>query len=458
MRRSASGVEPIGASTTVEVTADATCTSIDMLIDIPADVLSPLAGSTLVVFQHLTVASSARVVAVHNDPLDPDQTVLVPAITTSLRAVRDELAAEARRTDEFLVVAGDLLVDRLVVQGLLPDVEYTATATLARRHADGTCTDGAVVSATSFVASGASTVDDAPVIAGVDAGADHEASADFSDALVVDVPAGMVPGAGVFAVSQRIVRADDPDGSAVVVHDGCNDDEQTVWALGIDTAVEEPVVTGAGVMRDRVTVSGLDVPPPGVATVSVEGGLFAHGDRNERAEWACVEANRVASFAVPLPTASDPGGELERAMEVTVWTPGESHGVGWHSYDVRVVITFDDGTTWASGSHGCQVPAESFRALSPPLAPTTTSGPATTPPATAPPSTMPPTTIAVTTIPLPTTPLPTPPPSTAGTVPPTVAARPLPTTGGGGTTRLTIAVAGLLLAVGAVTLAASRRT
>ncbi len=425
MRRTDGSVEPTGASATVEVAPDATCVSVDMVIDIPGDVLSSVAGSTLVVFQQLTVASSARVVAMHDDPLDADQTIFVPAVATSLRAVTEvAVADEPRAPVAFLLDPGTPLVDHLTYRGLQPGGEYLAEVTLARRQPDGTCADGELVGATPFVA-------------------------DDSGAGFVTVPAGEVPGSGAFAASQRIVRADDPHGSAVVMHDGCDDDEQTIWSIGIDTAVEAPVVTGEGVMRDRITVTGLEVPVPGVAAVSVDGGLFAHGDRPERTDWTCADDNRTASFSLPLPSAADDDDD-PNGGDLTVWTPGESHGLGWHSYDVRLTMAFDDGTTWSSAPHGCRTPTESFHAFAPPTSTTNV-------PTTAPSSLPPTTTIAATTIPLPTAPPPTPPPSTAVTVPPTVAPRPLPTTGGG-TTRLTIAVAGLLLAVGAVTLAASRRT
>ncbi|MEM8619434.1 MAG: VaFE repeat-containing surface-anchored protein [Actinomycetota bacterium] len=414
LRLTESSVVPTEATSSIEIVADSTCTATEMVIDIPADVAETIAGSSVVVYQQLTVASSARVVATHGDPTDADQTIRVPAVTTSLRAVSAQTPSDTRQPAEFLVTPGTQLLDRLTYRGLAPGAEYIASTSLARQHADGTCGDGVVVGRTSFVAEAGSGV--------------------------VEVPAGSVPSPGVFAVSQHIAHADAPDAPEVVTHDGCADREQTVWSIGVDTAVEHAVVSGEGVMRDRISVHGLEVPIPGVAALSIEGGLYAHDDDADRSGWDCTDANRIAAIEVTIDDSAMDG------FAADISTPGEAHGLGWHSYDVRVVIGFDDATSWSSASHGCRLPAESFHARTPTASTTPT------------PSTRPST--AVTTVPLsiapPTPPTSTPSGSTWATSPPS-APRPLPTTGGG-SMRLTIAVAGLLLAVGAVTLAASRRT
>ncbi len=142
----------------------------------------------------------------------------------------------------------------------------------------------------------------------------------------------------------------------MAVHDDCDDQNQTVWALDLQTAVERSAVIGPGEMNDTITVTGFADGLPDGASAVVDGSLHRH-DGSDRSTWTCDERSRVAGFT----GAVDTDGRYR--------SPGERHDVGWYSYDNRIVVTFADGSAWSSEWHGCGLETESFFASAPAPAP-----------------------------------------------------------------------------------------
>ncbi len=374
-----------------------TCGTVDVTFDIPPE--SSLRGATVVVFERLVVAATGAVVAEHTDPDDAAQTVSFPEIVTDMHRSGTDGAAPSDR----MVSLDDGIVDVITYSGLLAGQTYRADLTLHERLADGTCVATAVTASQEFTATAA--------------------------AGTVTVDVGVVPGPGVYVGFEHVRLASAP--TPVAHHDDCDDQRQTVWAIGMVTSAAEAVVVGPGEMIDMITIEGLADGLPHGTTAVVEGFLHRH-DTGDRATWTCTNDNRVDGF------------EGSVTVDGAHQSPGERHDTGWHSYDNRVVVTFADATVWATDWHGCKVVAESFEAAPPPPIPTTT----------VPPTTVPPTIVPTT----------TPPPTTIGTVPahvvpapPAPAARtPLPRTGGSGHFSILL-LAALLLVVGVALATSTRR-
>jgi LPXTG-motif cell wall-anchored protein len=390
-------VAPSGVRGLTTFVPSDTCGTVDVNLEIPAE--ADLRGAVGVVFERLVVASTGTIVAEHVDPADAAQTISFPEIVTDMH----RSGTDGAGASDHLVAPADHIVDVVTYSGLRAGDTYRADLTLHQRLADGTCTPIDVTASQDFTA-----------VAG-------------SGSVTVDV--GVVPGPGVFVGFERIHSATAAD--PVAAHEDCDDPSQTVWAIGMVTSAAEAAVVGAGEMVDMITIEGLADGLPHGSTAVVEGFLHHH-ESADRSMWTCTEANRVGGFAGSV------------AVDGAHRSPGEHHETGWYSYDNRVVVTFLDASVWATDWHGCTVPAESFEAAVPPVAPTT----------------IPNTTIPTVTIPTST-------PTSPGPVPTSIAPEPLaparrsptalPRTGGTGQ-RSVMLLGAVMVITGAVLTRRARRT
>ena len=387
---------PSGVTGSTTFVPSTTCGDVEVAFEVPAE--SSLRGHVAVVFEKLTLTSTGAILAEHTDPADEDQMLFFPSIRTDLHGEKIT-AAETEDQDSggpassdrpadvddsdsstdsddpgdsdrstgpghhyarHMLVTGARLGDVVTYSGLAPGEPYRAELTLYERGLDGQCEVTRIVASKEFTPTGPQ---GAVIVTGVNAPAPgvyvgYERIyrvGEKSDDLGDGAPEGA--GAGI---------PDDTDrGGDVLVaaHEDCDDQRQTVWTLGMETAAAQSTVTGAGEMSDTVTVSGLaDGLPEGVMA-TVEGSLHRHTGP-DRSKWVCDLDNRVAQFTLGVDTDRD------------YRSPGERHGIGWYSYDNRFVFRFADGTTWESERFGCTVEAESFEARAPDRPPTPSAPPA----------------------------------------------------------------------------------
>jgi hypothetical protein len=396
----ADGLSPVpsGVSAARTFIPGATCGEVEVIFVVPED--SVLLGNVGVVFERLTLTSTGALVVEHADPDDEAQIVFFPSISTDLH-VEDEDPSESQdhysrgRADAsgrpnssagaahsfsgHIGVAGSQLVDVVNYSGLAPDALYRAELALYQRDREGQCVATNVVTSIEFTAtesSGAVTVAGAVVPApGVYVGYERIYRVrDIDD--IAENGSSVEDGSSSSASgdddergssAEKPIDEDRSGDTLVASHENCDDQAQTVWVLGMETAVAWSVVTGSGEMTDTFTILGLaDGLPEGVTAV-VEGALHHHSGR-DRGDWTCDADNLVEQFAVEV----DSDGDYR--------SPGERHGIGWYSYDNRFVVTFEDGANLKSERFGCGVKAESFEARPPDRPPTTPPPPVTSPP------------------------------------------------------------------------------
>jgi hypothetical protein len=161
------------------------------------------------------------------------------------------------------------LVDAVGYSGLAPGDRYRAELTLYERDRDGQCVATEVAASNEFTAAGPS---GEVIVAGVTAPAPGVYVGYERIYRVEDEPDGLGDETDVAATDGTDVAGNDGAGAAgiddtdpggdtlLAVHEDCDDQRQTVWVLGMETAVAQSVVTGSGEMTDTVTVSGLANP------------------------------------------------------------------------------------------------------------------------------------------------------------------------------------------------------
>lgn len=344
-------VAPTGIRSTTSFMPSQPNGSVDVRFDLPAG-RDDLGGAVTVVYERISVDSSGRVLAEHVDPDDPTQTIFFPSIDTSFRrsdpaepAVSGQLGADEVATsapdppgarERSMASVGSAVVDTVRAAGLDPGERYRLDLTLHERHADGTC-----------VATGQTT------------------SAEFettTSSIDLDVAGITIERGGVFVAFERLVAVNSADANptngsedrVIATHEDCGDPDQTIWVPTISTTSAQREVTGSGSMTDAIVIDGLVGGRPPGATFGVQGGLFRHDSANT-SERTCDETNETARFDIAIADLDGP-----------IHSPGETHEVGWYSYDVAIVVAFDDGSTWASEPHGCRDADESFAAIAPP--------------------------------------------------------------------------------------------
>ncbi len=164
--------EPLVAATTA-FTPTAPCGTADVHFEV--DGASMLRGTVGAVFETLVLAANAQVVATHADPLDADQTIWFPLVTTRLHATDDSPTDDDNNDDNnndddtvdddtVATTATSITVaDEVTYAGLEPTRPYRAVLTLHERTADAGCAaepvaDPVVVEFTPTAPSGTVTV------------------------------------------------------------------------------------------------------------------------------------------------------------------------------------------------------------------------------------------------------------------------------------------------------------
>ena len=163
--------------------------SVEVRIELPDDVAR---GVVAVVFERIVVAASGRVVAEHADPDDLDQTVYVPALTSSLQL---DTSAPTPGSDAEV---GDAIVDVVHYSGLAIGERYRMEMTLHERLADGTCVPTDIGASVEFEPTEA--------------------------AGTVEVRGAELPRHGVFVAFEHLLIGD----VLIAAHDDCDDVAQTL--------------------------------------------------------------------------------------------------------------------------------------------------------------------------------------------------------------------------------------
>jgi hypothetical protein len=226
-------VEPSGVTGVTAFVAEATCDDVEVRFELAQD--SPLAGHVVVVYEWLSVAGTARVVASHVDPNDQRQKIYLPFIRTNLHRE----GTDGTGLHDSTVEPGSRLVDAITFAGLAPDRRYRAELTLHERR-DGRCaaTDVVVV---------------------------HDFDTASSSGLVT-MSGIVVPGPGMYVAFQRVSDLGTAIGTPastgggppalVAVHDDCDDVDQTVWAAtrSVTPPTSAPVATTTTAPANTATV------------------------------------------------------------------------------------------------------------------------------------------------------------------------------------------------------------
>ncbi len=187
---------------------------------------SALAGHDLVAFESLADAEG-DVIASHEDATDEGQTVHIPKIGTTAEAKEGGkmLPAKAERT----------ITDTISYTNLLPDTDYTATATLhAVRDGKDAGTVGGPVTATFHTPKAV------------------EGERTVSGTATVEIPCDLTGLEGADVVAFESVSR---DGVEVAAHADLTDDPQTVHVPGIHTtATDKETSSHKGKTADKVTI------------------------------------------------------------------------------------------------------------------------------------------------------------------------------------------------------------